>query len=30
MPAAEFGAQIAKEDVEMANILKLVGLKKSP
>lgn len=30
MPAAEFGEQIAKEDVEMAKIMKLVGLKKSP
>ena len=30
MPAAEFGEQIAREDVEMARIMELIGLKKSP
>lgn len=30
MPAAEFGPLIAKEDAELAQIMQLIGLKKSP
>lgn len=30
LPAAQFGAVIAKEDAELARIMELIGLKKSP